>query len=315
MGIMGPMDLLTERWHLWGYEEAERVWNDRHQLKVPWTDERIADDEMDYDDPDLRTHIPGPDDPAVTWVTSGDELDVRYTKGNWHPGSKWPTVRTHVRCGVRSAKGRYKGQRCPMWAGASTPHYGAGECVIHGGTRTYQRAYGAWLMAHAYAAQLEVDPWEALLMSVRIAAGKVAYIESVLGTARNDLELEGRALDTESGLVHPDTGKPLREYRDLSWWVTKGEYWHAQLARCAKMAVDAGIAAWMAQRMEADAEALARVLNASIEALDLDDEQADLMRAAMRAELMKMDSEQQTATLALAGAESRKAAWKAGELS
>ena len=302
-----PTDLLPEKWHRWGYAEAERVWLHRDQLSIPHTDERIPDDEIPYDDDELRTHIPADDDPAATWVTSGDELRVDYTRVNGTPGGGLPTVRTNARCGKRSLRGRYAGQRCPMPAGTGTAHYGAGDCLNHGGGKSYQRAYGAWLMAHAYAAQLDVDPWEALLMSVRIAAGKVAYIESVLGTARSDLELEGRAVDAGdgNGLIHPDTGQPLTEYRDLSWWVAKGEYWHMQLARCAKMAVDAGVAAWVAQRMEADASALARVLTASIEALDLDDEQEALMRGAMRAELMKLDAEQTAVSGALASATPR----------
>lgn len=166
-------------------------------------------------------------------------------------------------------------------------------------------------MAHAFAQQLDVNPWDALLMAVRIAAGKVAYIEYVLSTAKSDLELEGRAVVSTDGpgengmqggsqsrlLVHPDTGEPLGvgEYRDLSWWVDKGEIWHDRLARCAKMAVDAGIAAWQVEKVEQEAQAIARVLNAVIEGLDgkISDEQAMEMRALMRRELLKMDNEQQ----------------------
>lgn len=157
-------------------------------------------------------------------------------------------------------------------------------------------------MAHAFGQQLDVNPWDALLMSVRIAAGKVAYIESVLGTAKSDLELEGRVerLSGSDGepplLVHPDTGEPLGvgEYRDLSWWVQKGEIWHDRLAKCAKMAVDAGIAAWQVEKVEAEAQRLARVLNAVIEGLegDISEELALRMRALMRNELLAMDAEE-----------------------
>lgn len=140
-------------------------------------------------------------------------------------------------------------------------------------------------------------------MSVRIAAGKVAYIEHVLGTAKDDLELEGRAVrsesmgDGQSLLIHPDTGAPLGvgEYRDLSWWVEKGEIWHDRLARCAKMAVDAGVAAWQVENTQLEAQKIIRVLNAVIEGLEgnITDDVAIKMRSLMRNELLMIDREQQ----------------------
>lgn len=152
-------------------------------------------------------------------------------------------------------------------------------------------------MAHAFGQQLDVNPWDALLMTVRIAAGKVAYIEHVLGTASNDLELEGRIVRDDDGiLVHPDTGEPLGvgEFRDLSWWVEKGEIWHDRLAKTSKMAIDAGIAAWQIKNIEDEAGRIARVLNAVIEGLDgeITEDQALKMRSLMRNELLMIETEE-----------------------
>lgn len=156
-------------------------------------------------------------------------------------------------------------------------------------------------MAHAFGQALNVNPWDGLLLAVRIAAGKVAYIEGVLGTAKDDLELEGRLVRTEPTdggpglLIHPDTGEPLGvgAYRDLSWWVTKGELWHDRLAKCSKMAVDAGIAAWQVRQVEDEANRIARVLNAVIEQMEgiIGETQAAEMRAIMRSELLLMEQE------------------------
>jgi hypothetical protein len=156
-------------------------------------------------------------------------------------------------------------------------------------------------MAHAFGQALDINPWDGLLLAVRIAAGKVAYIEHVLGTAKDDLELEGRVVRTEPTdggpglLVHPDTGEPLGvgAYRDLSWWVTKGELWHDRLAKSSKMAVDAGIAAWQVQNIEAEAQRIARVLNAVVEGLEgqISGAQAAEMRAIMRQELLLIEQE------------------------
>lgn len=172
-------------------------------------------------------------------------------------------------------------------------------------------------MAHAYAAQLNVSPWDALLLAVRIAAGKVTYTEHVLSLAKSDLELEGRVLridpqDAESGaegrlsertaalLIHPDTGEPLGvgEYRDLSWWVAKNEYWVAQMAKMAKMAVDAGVAAWQVQNAQDEAARIATVLNSVLEAMEgeIGDEAIMRMRSLLRAELLKMDERESAHT-------------------
>ena len=159
------------------------------------------------------------------------------------------------------------------------------------------------MAAHAFAQQLNINPWDALLMAVRIAAGKVAYCESVIGTAQSDLELEGRfervgANEDGTGgiLVHPDTGEPLGvgQYRDLSFWVKQSELWHDRLAKTSKMAVDAGIAAYEIQKVEAEAQRMARVLNAVIEGLEgkIDERLALEMRAIMRNELMLIDQEE-----------------------
>lgn len=228
----------------------------------------------------------------------------------------FPVVETEARsaqkCNQLLTRGRLAGTRCSAPAGYGTVHLGAGRCIAHGGAKLRGRTYGAWLMAHGFAREMNVNPWDALLMAVRIAAGRVAYIEYVLGTARNDLELEGRAVEVVDGgdgsggpggaqsrlLVHPDTGEPLGvgEYRDLSWWVEKSEVWHDRLARTAKMAVDAGVAAFMVEKAQTDAEAIARVLNSVIEGLDSDETVSAStiarVRTLMRSELLRIDEEQ-----------------------
>lgn len=303
-----------------GYKKAAELWNQRATLAVPFSDETLSDEDLAYAAKNTiyrkrmrRTDLPDPSDPSVYWISGAVPVSpavVPGTKDRRKRSSGTLVPATSARCGVWIEAGPLRGKRCPRFAGESTPHYGAGTCGMHRGNRAYERALGAWLMAHGFAQQLDVSPWEALLLSVRIAAGKVAYIESVLATAKSDLELEGRAVDktdglTDSGasagvlgrlLVHPDTGEPLGvgEYRDLSWWVDKGEYWHAQMARCAKMAIDAGIAQWMVEKVEKEAATIARVLNDVIAGLGdrVTEDQAMEMRALMSQSLLRIDEEQ-----------------------
>lgn len=205
-------------------------------------------------------------------------------------------------CGTAVRRGVNAGRTCRAPAGTGTVHMGAGPCAWHGGNHAYGRALGAWLMAHAFAAELNITPWEALLKAVRIAAGKVAYCEWVLASATSDLEIEGRFLREgadESGrggiLVHPDTGEPLGvgELRDLTFWRKQSELWHDRMTKAAKMAIDAGVAKWQIEKAETEAAAIARVLNDVVEQLgDVVDEGVMLrVRKIMRESLLALEAE------------------------
>jgi hypothetical protein len=150
-------------------------------------------------------------------------------------------------------------------------------------------------MAHAYAAQLNVSPWDALLLAVRIAAGKVAYTEQVLAEATDDRELDGRWARDENGiLVDPTSGEPLGvgAFRDRSWWVAKNEYWTRELAKTAKMAIDAGVAERMVEAQVLQVQLIARPIEKVLQVLGLSPEQEMLARSTMRKELQSIEAEQ-----------------------
>jgi len=159
-------------------------------------------------------------------------------------------------------------------------------------------------MAHRFAQEYDVTPWEGLLKAVRIAAGKVAYTEWVLSNATDDLELEGRFARNEDGLLlHPDTGELLGagQLRDLSWWVRKNELWVDRLARYSKAAIDAGVAERLVEIERTNAEGIAHVLNGVLSALEseagYDDEALAVVRGLMRKQLTAMDESPSGRTL------------------
>jgi hypothetical protein len=204
-------------------------------------------------------------------------------------------------CGYPVRSGRWAGQRCRNPAGLKTPNQGdgpggtggVGPCFAHGGCKARGRAEAAWVMAHRFAQELDVTPWEGLLKAVRIAAGKVAYTEWVIGQAKDDLELEDRFGRSDDGLlVHPDTGEPLGvgQVRRLGWWVSKNELWVDRLARYSKAAIDAGVAEALVRAEQQHAEQVAGVLNAVLAALegDLSEDQVARARGIMRRELLAL---------------------------
>jgi len=270
--VLGSPDV-TRLGHRWvGGDSAE--FNDSRYLKLArWQTEaleqaRDAWKDREDDGPPRRCGKPIP----LSWTRPGRSgRPSRWAGRAWEP--------------------------CERPAGDRTENEGYGPCAAHGGRRARGRAEAAWVAAHAYSQELNLSPWDALLMAVRIAAGKVAYCQLVLSRATSDLEIEGRLVKSDEGLlVDPDTGEPLGvgKLRDLTFWNTKLEFWHARMAQCAKWAVDAGVAAYLVQRTQDEATAIARVINATIE--ELGDEISPATRARIRAtarrELLLIDAEQ-----------------------
>jgi hypothetical protein len=149
-------------------------------------------------------------------------------------------------------------------------------------------------MSHAFSQEFNCSPWEGLLWAVRVAAGKLAYCERVIGTATSDLQLEGRLARNEAGVqVDPDTGEPLGVggLRDLSFWVAKSELWHERLARVSKLAVDAGVAERVVEAQILQVQLMTRPVEAALAALDLTVEQESVARHALRTELLAIEAE------------------------
>jgi len=98
-------------------------------------------------------------------------------------------------------------------------------------------------MAHQFAQEYDLSPWEALLYVIRITAGKVRYAEQVLAMARDDRELEGKATGEPLGVVNGGANDgAIAEGRDLRWWVEISERERVMLAKVSKAAIDAGVA-------------------------------------------------------------------------
>lgn len=169
---------------------------------------------------------------------------------------------------------------CDKRAGWGTGHEGVGPCKRHeklvddvsAGGDGYRGRTGAWVMAHGFAKAFDVSPWEALLTAVKIAAGRVKYIEWKIGTAIDDSQLMGDG--------------------DLAWWVRQGELWHDRMAKTAKMAIDAGVAERMIRQVEAEAELMLEATQRTMAELGMDDMQKERALAIMSKHLLELESRQ-----------------------
>lgn len=147
-------------------------------------------------------------------------------------------------CGAKNRQG----EPCQNRAGKGTAHVGFGRCRSHGGLTPNGKAQGARLMALAelgpMGGEVDVNPLDALLYTVRRGSGLAALYR---------LQAEACAAD----------GRDAAMYADLEAKAL------GDLARWAKMAIDAGVAERMVRIAEGTGERLASALEDALEGEEL----------------------------------------------
>lgn len=123
------------------------------------------------------------------------------------------------------------------------------------------------------ARELNITPWEALLKNVRLAAGRVAWVDSQLDEAvrRND----------------GDMSKP-----EIVKWLKESRLERSLMAKMAKAAIDAGVAERLVRQVELEGELVAAAVVAALDKLELTAEQRTLALEAAHAQLLTADGDQ-----------------------
>lgn len=129
-------------------------------------------------------------------------------------------------------------------------------------------------MALEVAAELNVSPWDALIMATRRAAGRVAYVDGQLTEAT-------RAADGD-----------VSASREVMRWLSESRKERALLARTAKAAVDAGVAERLVRQVELEGRVVAEVLGRVLDRLDLDAELRLRAFGLAQEELLVLDAAQ-----------------------
>jgi hypothetical protein len=123
------------------------------------------------------------------------------------------------------------------------------------------------------ARELNVSPWDALLLSTRLAAGRVAWVDLQLTEATATAAADG---DVDSAVVRR--------------WLKESRAERALLARTAKAAVDAGVAERLVRQVELEGRLVAEVLGRTLDALELSAEQRQTAFAVAHRELLQLES-------------------------
>lgn len=142
---------------------------------------------------------------------------------------------------------------CRREAGVGTGHAGFGPCKRHGTTRQHR----AWEVAVRLSGELDVGPWEALNLAVRLAAHRVQWTE---------IQAQ-HAADASDG----DQANAV-----VMRWLAESRRERALLVKTAKSAIDAGVAERLVRQVELEGRLVADAVGRALDALGLSDDQRSL---------------------------------------
>jgi|SRR5690554_3128654 len=168
------------------------------------------------------------------------------------------------------------GEPCRRPAGWGTSHAGIGRCKLHGGSTPDHVKHAAVERAKQAVAKLnlrrEVDPHIALLDEVYRAAGVVAWLDEKVRSLQ-ETEMVWGVTEQVEKTAGEFPGIDTTSAADLNVWIKWWQQERAQLARVAKMALDAGVEERRVKLAEQQGALLADVIRRILGDLDLTPEQ------------------------------------------
>jgi hypothetical protein len=162
---------------------------------------------------------------------------------------------------------------CTRPAGYLTHHEGVGMCFYHGGYFGRELKKGAILMALAYADEMNMSPWDALLSQCRLLANQVAWLRLRVYEAEKAYGAAG-----------------LRPGGEGFDWVMMLEARGDRLAKVAKMCLDAGIQERVVQQIEVESKIMVEGALAGLDALELEGDARDRFLDAMSSRMLELTS-------------------------
>lgn len=217
--------------------------------------------ELVLNQPDYETPVTGRLD--IGGFSTAEIVESHQCIHWWQRGPAWPF------------------EQCPRPAGHRTNHEGVGLCWEHGGHFGKGAVQGAVMMAHAYADELDVSPWQALMSQVRLLSAQVSW-------------LRARVLDAElqKGV------NALKPGSDDYPWVAMLEARGERLAKVAKMAIDAGVAERFVRQLELEGEMMMTAAVHALDSIGITGEARETALASMAEKLLELETGQALSALA-----------------
>lgn len=178
-------------------------------------------------------------------------------------------------CGAKTRKGT----PCEQPAGFGTQHPGVGRCRFHGGASPQAELSGQVFLARREAAvmgvPLDIEPHNAILECIRIAAGEVQYASDRIA----ELEPEQAVVPMTSTLTRPlDLGKEGESILDtvqeikveqpaLHIWIVARRQAMDRLVQYSAVAIKAGIEERRVKLAESQGQLLVQVIRGVLQEL------------------------------------------------
>lgn len=217
------------------------------------------------------------DNTPETHLKADGTPDGRYGVGKGRSVTGMHTTDFGVR--LCMAKKRQSNGECHRIAGWGTDHPGYGRCKNHGGSAPNGRlkAYKEMAMEESkriMGPMIDIEPHDALLLCVKIAAGEVAYttmqvenLEEAIMRPETDTEKSG-----EEHTVEHKEGP-----HQMHLWILVRQGAMERLAKFSKMALDAGIQERAVKLAEGQGGELANVLQGIFADLTLTEHQMEVL--------------------------------------
>lgn len=179
------------------------------------------------------------------------------------------------------------GGACQKGAGWGTDHAGHGYCKLHGGSTPNGKKHGAReALRHeaiVMGAPIDIEPHEALMQCIRIAAGEVQYASERIAEL-DPAEAVGpsvstRPLKEEKGAESPTSRVEEHGPPALHIWIQVRQKAMDRLANYARLAIAAGIAERQVEIAEKQAHLIVKAMNGLLKELGIDPASEEARRA------------------------------------
>lgn len=137
------------------------------------------------------------------------------------------------------------------------------------------------------AAELDITPWDALLIAVKRRAARVRWTDEMVAAAiAQQKHDELHDLDPD---YPPDPARPFVPGEQALTWLAESRNEEKLLTRAAKAAIDAGVAEAIIRRVQMEGRLVTEALVAGLDALDLTADQRMAALDAASTRLLAID--------------------------
>lgn len=206
----------------------------------------------------------------------------------WAMGELTRRQRNRAICGATRADGA----TCRMSAGAGTDHRGRGRCHKHGGATPSAQFNEYRYEAHEqFGAWADIDPAEAIMLCIRVAAGEVYWFnDAVDRLALDEIVVTPVSKTTGRGPEGPVDMATRSNDAKLNLLIRARQEATDRLFRYSKDALQLGLDERRVRAAEQWGQLMGQLLSRVLDDLELTPAQAELAPTVVRTRLLELEA-------------------------